>query len=124
MFQQTLNCRQIDDTLFESITYHGSILLLNYGTLWSPFRYKNQNVAIKVVHRGDTPEEIAKREARFAREVAMLSRVQHKNLVKVDLLLFFIHVMIFRIKVTSLSSIFKIIWYINSLLGLAKSRQW
>ncbi|KAL0395723.1 UNVERIFIED_CONTAM: Serine/threonine-protein kinase STY13 [Sesamum calycinum] len=32
--------------------------------------------------KGDTPEEIAKREARFGREVAMLSRVQHKNLVK------------------------------------------
>ncbi|KAF8378221.1 hypothetical protein HHK36_029560 [Tetracentron sinense] len=45
-------------------------------------KYKNQNVAIKIVHRGDTPEEIAKREGRFAREVAMLSRVQHKNLVK------------------------------------------
>ncbi|XP_057459665.1 serine/threonine-protein kinase STY13-like isoform X2 [Actinidia eriantha] len=45
--------------------------------------YKNQSVAIKIVHRGDTPEEIAKREARFAREVAMLSRVQHKNLAKV-----------------------------------------
>jgi serine/threonine protein kinase len=47
------------------------------------FRYKNQTVAIKVVHKGETPEEIAKREARFAREVAMLPRVQHKNLVKV-----------------------------------------
>lgn len=47
------------------------------------FRYKNQMVAIKIIHRGETPEEIAKREARFAREVAMLSRVQHKNLVKV-----------------------------------------
>lgn len=47
------------------------------------FRYKNQNVAVKIVNRGETPEEIAKREARFAREVAMLSRVQHKNLVKV-----------------------------------------
>lgn len=47
------------------------------------FRYKNQNVAVKIVHRGETPEEIAKREARFAREVAMLSKVQHKNLVKV-----------------------------------------
>ena len=46
-------------------------------------RYKNQSVAIKIVHRGDTPEEIVKREARFAREVAMLSRVQHKNLAKV-----------------------------------------
>ncbi|XP_043723256.1 serine/threonine-protein kinase STY13-like [Telopea speciosissima] len=45
-------------------------------------KYKNQNVAIKIVHRGETPEEIAKREARFAREVAMLSKVQHKNLVK------------------------------------------
>lgn len=47
------------------------------------FRYKNQNVAIKVVHKGETPEEIVKREAHFGREVAMLSRVQHKNLVKV-----------------------------------------
>ncbi|GFZ17387.1 protein kinase superfamily protein [Actinidia rufa] len=46
-------------------------------------KYKNQSVAIKIVHKGDTPEEIAKREARFAREVAMLSRVQHKNLAKV-----------------------------------------
>ncbi|KAK2989755.1 hypothetical protein RJ640_030248 [Escallonia rubra] len=45
-------------------------------------KYKNQNVAIKIVHRGDTPEEIFKRETRFAREVAMLSRVQHKNLAK------------------------------------------
>ncbi|KAG6424760.1 hypothetical protein SASPL_115180 [Salvia splendens] len=46
------------------------------------FRYKNRNVAIKIVEKGDTAEEIAKKEARFAREVAMLSRVQHKNLVK------------------------------------------
>lgn len=46
-------------------------------------RYRNQNVAIKIVHRGETPEEKAKREARFMREAAMLSRVQHKNLVKV-----------------------------------------
>lgn len=45
-------------------------------------KYRNQSVAIKIVHRGDTPEEIAKREGRFAREVAMLSRVQHKNLAK------------------------------------------
>lgn len=46
-------------------------------------RYKNQNVAIKIIQRGETAEEIAKKEGRFAREVAMLSRVQHKNLVKV-----------------------------------------
>ncbi|KAI3785805.1 hypothetical protein L1987_44930 [Smallanthus sonchifolius] len=45
-------------------------------------KYKNQNVAIKIVHRGDTPEEIAKREAQFMREVATWSRVQHKNLAK------------------------------------------
>ncbi|KAM0944177.1 putative dual-specificity kinase TKL-Pl-4 family [Dioscorea sansibarensis] len=45
-------------------------------------KYKNQNVAIKIVHKGDNPEEAAKREARFMREVNMLSRVQHKNLVK------------------------------------------
>ncbi|XP_019057680.1 PREDICTED: serine/threonine-protein kinase HT1 isoform X1 [Tarenaya hassleriana] len=46
-------------------------------------KYKDQTVAIKIVHRGETPEEIAKRESRFLREVSMLSRVQHKNLVKV-----------------------------------------
>ncbi|MBA0735568.1 hypothetical protein Gogos_019405 [Gossypium gossypioides] len=45
-------------------------------------KYKNQTVAIKILHKGETPEEIAKREGRFAREVAMLSRVQHKNPVK------------------------------------------
>lgn len=47
------------------------------------FRYKNQNVAIKIIHKGETPEEVAKKEAQFAREVEMLSRVQHKNLAKV-----------------------------------------
>lgn len=45
-------------------------------------KYKNKNVAIKVVNKGETPEEIKKRDGRFAREVAMLSKVQHKNLVK------------------------------------------
>lgn len=56
---------------------------------WHCVRYKNETVAIKMVHKGETPEEIAKREARFAREVAMLSRVQHKNLVKVGLRSYF-----------------------------------
>lgn len=56
-------------------------LVIFFG--WVLLRYRNQNVAIKIVHKGETPEEIAKREARFGREVAMLSRVQHKNLVKV-----------------------------------------
>ncbi|WOL11334.1 hypothetical protein Cni_G20096 [Canna indica] len=45
-------------------------------------KYKNQNVAVKVMHKGDSPEEVAKREGRFMREVTMLARVQHKNLVK------------------------------------------
>ncbi|KAL4568306.1 hypothetical protein LXL04_023915 [Taraxacum kok-saghyz] len=45
-------------------------------------KYKNQIVAIKIVNKGDTPDEIAKIQGRFAREVAMLSKVQHKNLVK------------------------------------------
>ncbi|KAL8529372.1 hypothetical protein ACS0TY_006698 [Phlomoides rotata] len=45
-------------------------------------KYKNQNVAIKISHRVDTQDEIGKRDARFDREVAMLSKVQHKNLVK------------------------------------------
>ncbi|KAA0057241.1 serine/threonine-protein kinase HT1-like [Cucumis melo var. makuwa] len=35
-----------------------------------------------MVGKGDTPERMARREARFAREVAMLSKVRHKNLVK------------------------------------------
>ncbi|XP_048443947.1 serine/threonine-protein kinase STY13 isoform X2 [Pyrus x bretschneideri] len=58
------------------------ISLLLISAFWIRIRYKNQTVAIKVVHRGETPEEIIKKEGRFAREVAMLSRVQHKNLVK------------------------------------------
>ncbi|KAI3799208.1 hypothetical protein L1987_34498 [Smallanthus sonchifolius] len=45
-------------------------------------KYRNKNVAIKIVNRGDTPENIVKIEGRFVREVAMLSKVQHKNLVK------------------------------------------
>lgn len=35
------------------------------------------------MQKGETPDEITKREGRFLREVSMLSRVQHKNLVKV-----------------------------------------
>ncbi|KAK4768443.1 hypothetical protein SAY87_003584 [Trapa incisa] len=45
-------------------------------------KYRSHNVAVKVVQRGENPEEAGKREARFAREVEMLSRVQHKNLAK------------------------------------------
>lgn len=45
-------------------------------------KYKENNVAIKIIQLGDAPEERAKQEGRFAREVSLLSRVQHKNLVK------------------------------------------
>ncbi|KAH9300743.1 hypothetical protein KI387_012326, partial [Taxus chinensis] len=45
-------------------------------------KYRDESVAIKILHTGETLEEKAKLEARFAREVAMMSRVQHKNLVK------------------------------------------
>eukprot|EP01018_Ginkgo_biloba_P002368 Gb_30071 [translate_table: standard] len=45
-------------------------------------RYRDQSVAVKILKMGETPEERTKLEARFAREVAMMSKVQHKNLVK------------------------------------------
>lgn len=54
-------------------------------------RYRNQNVAIKIVHKGDTPEDVVKRQGRFLREVTMLSRVQHKNLVKVRIVADYYH---------------------------------
>eukprot|EP00250_Pteridium_aquilinum_P008092 c17663_g1_i1 orf=764-1978(+) len=45
-------------------------------------RYRDMSVAIKVLQRAPTSEEQVKLEARFAREVEMMSRVQHKNMVK------------------------------------------
>ncbi|KAF7845218.1 serine/threonine-protein kinase STY13-like isoform X1 [Senna tora] len=45
-------------------------------------RYGDQIVAIKVLHRGSTSEERSALENRFAREVIMMSRVHHENLVK------------------------------------------
>ncbi|PON94433.1 Mitogen-activated protein kinase kinase kinase [Trema orientale] len=45
-------------------------------------RYNDQIVAVKVLHRGSTSEERAALEDRFAREVNMMSRVKHGNLVK------------------------------------------
>ncbi|KAK4392947.1 Serine/threonine-protein kinase STY13 [Sesamum angolense] len=50
--------------------------------LLTVFQIQKPECCYQIVQRGETPEEIAKREARFGREVAMLSRVQHKNLVK------------------------------------------
>ncbi|XP_061375447.1 serine/threonine-protein kinase STY13 isoform X2 [Gastrolobium bilobum] len=48
----------------------------------TPQWYGDQIVAIKVLHRGSTSEERASLENRFAREVNMMSRVHHENLVK------------------------------------------
>lgn len=48
------------------------------------FRYGDRIVAIKVLNRGSTIEERAALESRFAREVNMMSRVKHENLVKVN----------------------------------------
>ncbi|XP_044473972.1 serine/threonine-protein kinase STY13-like [Mangifera indica] len=45
-------------------------------------RYGDQIVAIKVLHRGSTSGEIVSLENRFIREVNMMSRVKHQNLVK------------------------------------------
>lgn len=45
-------------------------------------KYGDTSVAIKVLQRPETSEEQAKLESRFAREVDMMSRVQHRNLVK------------------------------------------
>uniref|UniRef100_A0A2P2L6F0 Protein kinase atn1 n=1 Tax=Rhizophora mucronata TaxID=61149 RepID=A0A2P2L6F0_RHIMU len=45
-------------------------------------RYGDRIVAIKVLHRGSTVEERAALEDRFNREVNMMSRVKHENLVK------------------------------------------
>lgn len=45
-------------------------------------RYRDRIVAVKVLHRGSTSEERASLEDRFAREVNMMSRVKHENLVK------------------------------------------
>ncbi|KAF5747673.1 serine/threonine-protein kinase HT1 [Tripterygium wilfordii] len=44
-------------------------------------RYGDRIVAIKVLNRGSTSEERAALESRFAREVNMMSRVKHENLV-------------------------------------------
>ncbi|TXG58960.1 hypothetical protein EZV62_016789 [Acer yangbiense] len=45
-------------------------------------RYGDRIVAIKVLHRGSTSDEKTALESRFAREVIMMSRVKHENLVK------------------------------------------
>ncbi|KAM0950544.1 putative dual-specificity kinase TKL-Pl-4 family [Dioscorea sansibarensis] len=45
-------------------------------------KYDQQIVAIKVLNGGSTPEEKVTLENRFVREVNMMSRVRHKNLVK------------------------------------------
>ncbi|RWR79037.1 serine/threonine-protein kinase HT1-like protein isoform X2 [Cinnamomum micranthum f. kanehirae] len=45
-------------------------------------KYGDQIIAVKLLNRGKTPEERVALERRFAREVTMMSRVKHENLVK------------------------------------------
>lgn len=45
-------------------------------------KYLDQKVAVKILQPTENPEDHAKLEAGFAREVAMLARVQHRNLVR------------------------------------------
>lgn len=61
-----------------------SYLTYNYVFV---LRYGDQIVAIKVLKRGDTTDERAALESRFVREVAMMSKVKHENLVKVSITL-------------------------------------
>lgn len=62
------------------------------------------------MQKGETPEEIVKREGRFLREVSMLSKVQHKNLVKVSLQYFsyysFLEICISNGKICKISIIY------------------
>lgn len=45
-------------------------------------RYGSLIVAIKVLHRGSNPDDKSSLHSRFIREVNMMSRVKHHNLVK------------------------------------------
>ncbi|KAL5710023.1 hypothetical protein ACHQM5_020638 [Ranunculus cassubicifolius] len=45
-------------------------------------KYCDRVVAVKVLNGGNTPEERTTLEGRFAREINMMSRVKHDNLVK------------------------------------------
>lgn len=58
------------------------------------FRYCDQIIAIKVLNGGSTPEETATLRARFIREVNMMCRVQHENLVKVSFCLILLKLLI------------------------------
>ncbi|KAJ8898888.1 hypothetical protein K2173_008197 [Erythroxylum novogranatense] len=60
----------------EGLSIRLSCLLLVFS--W----YSDQVVAIKVLHSGSTSGERAALEGRFIREVNMMSRVKHENLVK------------------------------------------
>lgn len=59
-----------------------SVLVIYQNLL---YRYGDRIVAIKVLNCGNTSEERTVLESRFVREVAMMSRVKHENLVKVRL---------------------------------------
>lgn len=45
-------------------------------------KYHDIDIAVKIIQPGETAKDIAKRRSRFCREISMLQKVQHKNLVK------------------------------------------
>lgn len=45
-------------------------------------KYHDDEIAVKIIQPGETSKEVAKRQSRFAREITLLQKVQHKNLVK------------------------------------------
>lgn len=45
-------------------------------------KYHDDEIAVKIIQPGETSKEVAKRRSRFAREITLLQKVQHKNLVK------------------------------------------
>lgn len=68
------------DYLLSGFIVHFSFIGKNASCL---SRYGDQIVAIKVLNGGKTSEERASLGSRFVREVVMMSRVKHENLVKV-----------------------------------------
>ena len=64
-----------------------SMCYISYCTCVFKCRYGDRIVAIKVLNRGSTWDGRAVLEERFIREVNMMSRVKHENLVKVGRLI-------------------------------------
>lgn len=79
-----VECLEIDNKLLidSKKLYRGSKIGEGaHGKVYEG-KFNEQVVALKVINGGSTPEERAAIESRFIREVNMMSRVKHENLVK------------------------------------------